>query len=138
MEILYPVFAMFALTAFAMFRLGIMRFMAIKRRDIDYRFFKLFRDYNEPEKLRIASRNLVNLFEVPMLFYVGVILILVTGQSSPLLLGLAWAFVAARYLHTFIHLTSNQLLLRFRVFIVSFALLVVMWTVFAVQVIGAG
>ena len=135
MEILYPVFAMFALTAFALFRLGIMRLMAVKKRDIDIRFFKTYRDYEEPEKLRIASRHLVNLFEVPMLFYVVVILILVTEQASAMLVGLAWAYVAARYLHTFIHLTSNKVLVRFRVFIFSFLLLLVMWVTFAVQVI---
>lgn len=137
MEILNPVFAMFVLTAFVLVRLGIMRFMAVKKRDIDYRFFETYRDYDEPEELRIASRHLVNLFEVPMLFYVGVILILVTEQTSTLLLSLAWAYVATRYLHTLIHLTSNKVAKRFRVFIFSFLLLVVMWVAFAVQLIQA-
>jgi len=137
MGILYPVFAMFALTAFVLFRLGILRAMAIKRHDIDYRFFETYRNYDEPEHLRIASRNLVNQFEVPMLFYVVTTLILVTDQTSPLLLGLAWAYVASRYLHTFVHLTSNQVLLRFRVFVFSFLLLVAMWIAFAVQVVRA-
>ena len=63
------------------------------------------------------------------------ILILVTEQTGPVLLGLAWAYVTARYLHTYIHLTSNKVLVRFKVFIFSFFLLVMMWIAFAVQVI---
>jgi hypothetical protein len=135
MEILYPIFALVALTAFVLLRLGVMRAKAIKQRDIDYRFFETYRDYDEPEHLRIGSRHLVNLFETPILFYVVTILILVTEQTGPLLLGLAWAYVTARYLHTYIHLTSNKVLVRFKVFIFSFFLLVMMWIAFAVQVI---
>jgi hypothetical protein len=135
MDILYPVFAMFTLTAIVLFRLGIMRYMAVKKRDIDFHFFEAYRGYDEPEKLRIASRHLVNLFEVPMLFYVGVILILVTEQTTPLLTGLAWAYVACRYLHTLIHLTSNKVSLRFQVFILSGLILVLMWSLFAIRVI---
>ena len=137
MEILYPVFAMFTLTAFAILRLGIMRFVAVRKRDVNFHFFETYRDYEEPENLRIASRHVINLFEVPTLFYVVAILILVTEQTSTLLLVLAWAFVAARCLHTIIHLTSNKVSLRFQVFALSFLLLVVMWTAFAARVIRA-
>ena len=137
MEILYPVFTLFVLTAFAILRLGIMRFLAVRKRDVDFHFFEAYRDYEEPENLRIASRHVINLFEVPTLFYVVAILILVTEQTSTLLLVLAWAFVAARYLHTIIHLTSNKVILRFQVFVLSFFVLVVMWIAFAARVIQA-
>ena len=57
MNILYPLFAMAALTFFCMFRLGYMRFTAVRRKEVDFRFFRQYRDYDEPDDLRVMSRR---------------------------------------------------------------------------------
>ena len=129
MQILYPTFAMMALTMFCMVRLGLLRWVAVSRGEIDPRFFRLFRGYDEPEKLAAYSRHVVNLFEAPLLFYVIVLTAFVTGQSNNWLWGLAWAYVALRFFHSYVHLTSNVVLIRFRIFVVSMLTLSTLWVV---------
>ena len=82
MQILYPAFAMMALTIFCMVRLGLLRWVAVGRGEVDPRFFRLFRGYEEPEKLAAYSRHVVNLFEAPLLFYVIILTAFATGQSG--------------------------------------------------------
>jgi len=127
MQLLYPAFAMMALTIFCMVRLGLLRWAAVRSGAIDPRYFILFRGYEEPDKLAAYSRHVVNLFEAPLLFYVIIMTAFVTGQSGTWLLGLAWAYVALRYFHSYVHLTSNVVLTRFRIFVVSMLTLTTLW-----------
>src|ERR1700730_11061689 len=69
------------------------------------------------------SDNLVNLFEIPVLFYVALIILYVTNLSNGLYLGLAWAFVLLRYAHSFIHVTYNRVKHRFAVYFAGTLLL---------------
>jgi hypothetical protein len=96
---------------------------------VDLRFFRAYRDHEEPEKLRVHSRHLVNLFEAPVLFYVIAIVALITGQGGLLPVVLAWLYVALRCAHSWVHLTSNKVLLRFRLFALSMFVLVLLWIV---------
>ncbi len=129
MRILYPAFAMMALTIFCMVRLGLLRWVAVNRGEVDPRFFSLFRGYEEPEKLAVYSRHVVNLFEAPLLFYVISLTAFVTGQSGNWLPGLAWIYVALRFFHSYVHLTSNVVLTRFRIFVASMLTLSTLWVV---------
>ena len=135
MQILFPVFAMIALTTFVVFRLGFARWGAVARREINIHFFESYRSYDEPEPLRILSRHLVNLFETPVIFYLASIMIYVTGQTTALLLGLSWLYVLSRYVHTFVHLTSNIVLWRFRVFGLSVVILTAIWFLLLIQLL---
>lgn len=127
MAILYPVLAMFLLTAFCVFRLGFLRFRAVSRGEIDPRFFRLYDGYEEPETLRKHSRHVVNLFEAPLLFYVAAVIAVVSGHTGTLPVMLAWAYVALRYAHSAVHLTSNDVMTRFRLFAASWLVLVALW-----------
>ena len=129
MNILYPAFAMFALTAFCLFRLARLRFAAVRKGEIDPRFFRLYRDADEPDQLRVYSRHLANLFEAPVLFYVIVIIAFLTRQTGILPLVLAWAYVVLRYAHSYVHLTTNRVMTRFRLFALSWLVLALLWVV---------
>lgn len=129
MNVLYPVFAMMALTIFCMVRLGLLRWVAVRRGEIDPRYFSLFRGYEEPEKLAAYSRHVVNLFEAPLLFYIIVLIAFATGQSGKWLVGLAWVYVGLRFLHSYVHLTSNVVLIRFRIFVFSMLTLSALWAI---------
>jgi len=129
MQILYPTFAIMALTIFCMTRLGLLRWAAVRSGEINPKFFILFRGYEEPDKLAVYSRHVVNLFEAPLLFYVIILTAFVTGQSGIWLLALAWTYVALRYFHSYVHLTSNVVLIRFRIFVVSMLTLTTLWAV---------
>ncbi len=138
MQILYPSFVMMALTIFCMVRLGLLRWAAVNRGEVDPRFFSLYRGYEEPEKLAAYSRHVVNLFEAPLLFYVIIMTAFITGQSGIWLLGLAWAYVGLRFFHSYVHLTSNVVLIRFRIFVVSMLTLSVLWVIVLTNIMRQG
>jgi hypothetical protein len=94
--ILYPVFAMFVLVAAVLLRLRALRFGAVRRREISLRFFRTYVGDDEPESQRVTTRHFSNLFEVPVLFYVVVLMTHVTGQVRYWLIGCAWVYVALR------------------------------------------
>ncbi len=135
-SLIWPMFVMFLLTACVVFSMGFRRLRAVQRREVDFRFYKVYQGAGEPEAIAAHSRHLINLFEAPMLFYVAILTALATGQGGSWLLGLAWAYVALRLLHSAIHLTSNQVLWRFRVFGLSWVVLVALWLQLALQVEG--
>jgi len=125
--ILYPAFAMFLLAAILLARLARLRFGAVGRGDLEGEFYRSFQGGEEPYEVRVTTRSFINQFEVPVLFYVGVILTYVTEQVSYWLIACAWLYVALRYVHCYVHLTSNDVLRRFRFYILSGFVLVVMW-----------
>jgi hypothetical protein len=125
MTVLYPIFAMLALTLAVMVRMGLARYRAVVRREVDHRYYEVYQG-EEPKHLRVLSRHFSNLVETPPLFYVACIVAFVTEQQSGLVIGLAWAYVALRFLHTYIHLGPNVVALRFRVFVLSMVVLTVL------------
>ncbi len=74
-----------------------------------------------------AAENYSNLFELPVLFYTAILLTLILMVQDSILVILAWAFVVTRYLHSFIHVTYNQVMHRFFVFLFSSFVLLAYW-----------
>ena len=50
-----------------------------------------------------------NQLETPLLFYVLILLALITKTADSILFVLSWLFVGSRFVHAYIHLTSNRL-----------------------------
>jgi hypothetical protein len=82
------------------------------------------------------SDNLMNLFEMPVLFYFLITLLLLTNQASAGFVTAAWVYVALRALHSFIHCTYNRVSQRFVVYATSSLLLWGMWAAFAFKVLS--
>ena len=122
MSILYPVFAMLALTLGVGMRMGYARYTAVSKNKVDPHYYELYQG-EEPPELRVLTRHYVNLLEIPPLFYVVCIIAFSTGQTGTLPLALAWAYVALRLVHSYIHLGSNVVLNRFKVFVLSMLVL---------------
>ena len=76
---------------------------------------------------RASADNLVNQFEMPVLFYLAVVLALMLLIQDPVLAALAWVFVALRIVHAVIHTTYNAVMHRFWVYIGSCVALFLMW-----------
>lgn len=77
-----------------------------------------------PAQVALPNRNFMNLLEVPVLFYVVSLTFYVTQQVTALAVGLAWAFVALRVVHSLVHMSYNNVLHRLGVFaLANFALL---------------
>jgi hypothetical protein len=85
-----------------------------------------------------AADNYKNLFEMPVLFYACCLALLALQAVTPLLLGLAWLYVALRCVHSFIHVGYNQVMHRFNVFALSALVLLVMWVLLVVHVLQRG
>jgi hypothetical protein len=135
--ILYPLFAMFFLVAGVLARMAQLRVGAVGSGEMNVKYYRAYQGGEEPEHLRVITRHFINLFEVPVLFYVVVILTYITQQVSTWMIVCAWAYVAARYVHSYVHLTSNDVLMRFRVFIASGLILLVLWTSLLVKLLRA-
>jgi hypothetical protein len=91
---------------------------------------------NEPAESASVSANLMNQFELPVLFYVVCLALFATNGVSHVAVVLAWLFVLARYLHAFIHVTSNNLRYRSPAFATGFLVLVALWSWFALHLLG--
>ena len=74
-----------------------------------------------------AADNYSNLFELPVLFYTAILLTLILMVQDGILVILAWSFVGSRCLHSLIHVTYNQVMHRFLVFIFSSFVLLAFW-----------
>jgi hypothetical protein len=125
--ILFPIFGIFLLIGLVLTRLAILRVGAVSRREVPLGYYTTYQAGEEPAHIRVVTRNFLNLFEMPVLFYVVAILIYVTRQTSPWLVGGAWLYVALRFAHTVVHLTSNRVPLRFRIYFASNLVLLTLW-----------
>ncbi|MDB5477126.1 MAG: hypothetical protein JWP49_2637 [Phenylobacterium sp.] len=96
----------------------------------DFRFGESAR---VPDEVVVANRVLVNLLEVPLLFYVACLMYVVAGKVDGVALVLAWTYVALRLIHALIYLTYNRVLHRAAPFVISNVVLVVFWVLFFVR-----
>ncbi len=135
--ILYPAIAMFALTLGVILSLGLARYRAIHGGDVRISYFRTYDQGSQPKHLHLLARHVQNHFEVPPLFYIGVILTFVSGSVTTLSVILAWLFVAARCVHSYIHLGSNNVSRRFATFGVSLTFLAGLWLTLLYSLITA-
>ena len=135
--ILLPVFVQVGLTFFLLFWMGSVRVGAIRRREVAMDDIAL-RQPGWPERPTRIANAYHNQLELPLLFYVLVILALFTRKADTLFVVLAWMFVTARLAHAAIHVTSNDVQRRFFAFLVGAIILLVMWIIFALRIFFAG
>ena len=133
--ILYPIFPLLALTVYVLLRTFLSRLKAVKSGAISPKFYKTYSEGKEPEEQAINARHLSNLMETPPLFYITCLLIYVTGINSLLLTICAWLFVGSRFAHSYIHLGSNNVIHRYRIFFAGMVILLVMWIVSFIGII---
>ena len=71
---------------------------------------------------RVAD-NYNHLFEQPVVFYAIALSIAVINNIEPLMIQLAWVYVALRVLHSIVQITFNFVPLRFTLFVTSWLIL---------------
>lgn len=141
LRLIAPVLALVLLSFGVLILLGTLRLLGIRRRAYPRGYFKLLQKPPEaqlPVVGEATARNLINLFELPVLFYALVPLLALTGSWNDTSVVLLWAFVALRYAHTLIHLTVNIISLRFALYLASAVVLGVEWVRFARAVLASG
>jgi hypothetical protein len=126
--ILLPLLVMVFLTFLVWTYLFALRIPEIKLKKIDP---DALRDRAEAHALlttsAAASNNLKNLFEMPILFYVAVMLAILLLIQDALLVRLAWGFVIMRVIHSAVHCSYNRVMHRFIAYFISCLFLLLLW-----------
>lgn len=73
------------------------------------------------------TRQLANLFEFPVLFYLAVLLTIVLGLQDAWLPVLCWCYVGLRWAHAVVHIGLNRLWIRTPLFISGQLVLLGTW-----------
>jgi hypothetical protein len=132
--ILMPMFIQAALTFVLLFWMLYLRLRAVRRGDVSPHQIAL-REPNWPAHVQQVGNAYHNSVEMPMLFYVVVLLALTTRTLDVTLYVLMWMFVASRVVHAFIHVTSNRLDHRTPLFLIGAIALALMWVIVVARVI---
>lgn len=79
-----------------------------------------------PARARWAANNYNHLHESPTIFYALMFVIFLMDKVTVLALYCAWAYVIIRVLHSIVQVTSNAVMVRFSLFILSTVMLIIM------------
>jgi hypothetical protein len=126
-RIFAPAFAMVALTFVVWLRMYFMRIGQMKRERIHPQAVATSAQAASKLTDSRAADNFRNLFELPVLFYAALFVAALTGLVTPVSLGLAWAFVALRILHSAIHCGYNKVMHRFYAYLAGGTVLFALW-----------
>lgn len=89
-----------------------------------------------PKQVTQLGDCLNNQFQMPMLFFVAALLAMQLSMVTMSMALLAGVFVAMRWVHAAIFVTSNFIPVRFVVFVISAVALLAIWVMVALQVVG--
>lgn len=131
-EVLLPAFAMVALTFAVWIRMYFSRIGEMRRERIHPQSVATSAQMAGRLKDTRAADNFRNLFELPVLFYLALVVAALTGQAGTAVLALAWSFVALRVLHSAIHCSYNKVMHRFQAYVAGGVVLWALWAVLAV------
>ncbi|AXK71630.1 hypothetical protein DWG18_04535 [Lysobacter sp. TY2-98] len=127
-----PGLAMVVLTAIVWWRMYTMRIAQMKRERI------------HPQKVATSAQaaalltdsraadNFRNLFELPVLFYLALVVADRIDRVDTISVALAWLFVALRIAHSTIHVTYNKVMHRFMVYVAGGVALWLLWVYLAI------
>ncbi|CDX57800.1 conserved membrane hypothetical protein [Mesorhizobium plurifarium] len=111
------------------------RYLAVKSGEARVSQYKV--RSTEPASSVTVANNLINQFELPVLFHVLCLALFVTNGVNYLTLALMWLFIVSRYVHAWVHLDRNYVLHRSRAFSLGAGILFVAWIWFALHLLGA-
>jgi hypothetical protein len=127
--ILLPALAMAALTFAVWWRMFFMRIGQMTRERIHPQAIATSSEVAARLTDSRAADNFRNLFELPVLFYLALVVAALTGQVTMPTLVLAWTFVVARIAHSAIQCSYNKVMHRFRAYVAGGLVLWTLWTV---------
>jgi hypothetical protein len=134
--ILLPVYVQVALTFILLIWMGGSRLSTLRAGEVKVKDIALG-ERNWPTRILQIQNSYHNQFERPVLFYVLVVLALITRKADMLFVVMSWMFVASRLVHAAIHMTSNKVPLRFQAFVVGVLILAAMWVILGIRVLAA-
>ena len=132
MNIYYPLFTMVLLTLLVAHRLLYFKTWTVLSCEVHIKQFRLFDD-GIPPKLQSVAQHYKNMFEMPILFYILCILLIINNNYTQFDVIIAWGFVLFRVLHSLARIPNRDVNLRFGLFAGSFIMLVIGWINFSLK-----
>ncbi|HSJ43014.1 MAG TPA: MAPEG family protein [Xanthobacteraceae bacterium] len=134
--VLLPLFVEVLLTFGVMFGMMYFRTSTLRRGETRLADISL-REPNWPRRATQFGYAFANQFELPVLFYVLTILVIITRHADLLFVLLAWIFVLMRVLQAVVHVTNNNVRMRGAYYGVGSLILFIMWIIYIVRIILA-
>lgn len=116
--VLAAVFLQMLMTIALVIRMGILRASALQKHEVRMSEISLASD-KYPDGAKKAGNAFNNQFQLPVMFYALVAILLILGPATIVHVWLAWAFVISRLLHAFIHIGSNNVNIRFGAYLLG-------------------
>ncbi len=136
--ILWPTFVLVLLVFVVLFTLASQRFRHLKtnppKRE-DFASSGSMKAYFAP--VEAPASNLGNLFEMPVLYFALVPLLLLFRHANHIQVALAWIYVLLRIGHSLVHIRRGSANTRFLIFLASCITLSAMWIGFAIDMATA-
>ncbi|MGF7170906.1 hypothetical protein FHS91_002594 [Sphingobium xanthum] len=79
-----------------------------------------------PREINWPAHNYIHLMEQPTIFYATIFALVLLGQGTPLNVGLAWAYVGLRIVHSFWQAKINTIPVRATLFLLFSGVLIVL------------
>lgn len=130
--LLLPAFILAVLTFALAVRTGLGRVKAVRSGETSPASV-LLDNKKWPDAIRQITNNYENQFELPVLYYFALCLVLIMGLVDPVFVGLSWLFVLSRLVHSYIHTGSNDLRQRFYAFAAGLLVLMILWAWLALR-----
>jgi hypothetical protein len=127
--IFLPAGAMAALTFVVWLRMFVARIGQMKRERIHPQSVATSAQATAKLTDSRAADNFRNLFELPVLFYLAIVVAAQAGLATTTVLALAWLFVALRVAHSSIQCTYNKVMHRFYAYCAGGFALWILWAV---------
>jgi len=126
-----PMLALFALTSAVWLAMGLVRNGAVMYRLASIKYYRDYKSDAPDEWIERPARTFNNLMQVPTLFYIVAIMMMLEPQIDISQIRLAWMFVVTRALHALVYIGFNYVPVRFAIYAVSCIVLGVIWVRYA-------
>lgn len=133
--IFLPVLAHIFLAFMLYIYLGIVKTRAVKEGSVDRQKTSL-NSKAWPDYVVKVSNNLDNQFESPILFYMLSVIYYLTNHVGGVLVSILSIYVLSRYIHAYIHVTSNYVPHRFQIFRIGVLILLVLTLWLVLKLVG--
>ena len=131
---IYPLILMIVLSILVTLRLIFIAIRLLITRKVHIKQFRLF-DGDIPKHALAARAHFKNMFEIPILFYVWCILLIVNESYTQIDVFIAWGFAISRLLHSIVRIPNKDVYVRFFFFMIGLMLLSVGWVRFILTTI---
>lgn len=124
-QLIWPMLVQVCLTSAIYVRLLVVKSAAVKAKEVDRARIAIHPDA-WPDTVAVVNHNLTNQFQLPILFYVLTLALMTLDAVDTPAVVAAWGFALSRLAHAGVHLGSNHVPTRMRLFVVGFVMVFIL------------